>query len=359
MNHIKHISSQVTGAETWWRHSLSDSLLALAGVALVTGMIGVTHLYPRIPTILFVYLLIVLILACTRGLYASTLATLLAALSFTYFISLPDTFVGLESDDLINLWFFLAVAGIMSHLASILRRQVKKTRRRMNELHLQYKHAQELTAQHERQRIARELHDSVSQDLYGIGLGAHTAYEALKSNDIEQATTSIEYVLALTETGLAEMRALIFELRPESLETEGLEAALVRQVAVLQTRYKLNVETSLADEAALSLEGKHALYRIAQEALHNIIKHAHATTVVLRLARQENMAVLEVHDDGQGFDPTCPFPGHLGLRSMQERATKIGGTLTLESVAGQGTSLSVQVPLEVRSEISTFQNLHL
>jgi signal transduction histidine kinase len=322
-------------------------------------MIAVTHLYPRIPTILFVYLLIVLLLASTRGLYAAVLATLLSALSFTYFISPPYEFVGLEADDLINLWFFLAVAGIMSHLASILRRQVKNARNSMNELHLKYEHAQELIAQQERQRLARELHDSVSQDLYGIGLGAHTASEALKSNDLEQATISIEYVLALTEAGLAEMRALIFELRPESLETEGLEAALSRQVAVLQARYRLNVEASLADEPALSLEGKHALYRIAQEALHNIIKHAHATTVVLRLARQANMVVLEVRDDGQGFDPTCPFPGHFGLRSMQERATKIRGTLTIESAHGEGTSLSVQVPLEVGSEANTFTHFPL
>jgi signal transduction histidine kinase len=317
-------------------------------VALITATTAVTHLYRHISIVLLIYLLLILILASTRGLYAAILAALLAALSCNYFFfSPPYLFVLDEEDDITTLWVFLAIAVTVSQLAWILRRRVEQARSRVNELHLHYEHAQELTTQQERQRLARELHDSVSQDLYGISLGAHTAREALESNDPEQARTSIEYVLALAEAGITEMRALIFELRPESLETEGLVAALARQIAVLQARYKLIVEADLADEPALSLEHKHALYRIAQEALHNIIKHAHASTIVLRLARQENEIILEVHDDGRGFDPTGPFPGHLGLHSMRERATRMGGTLTIESTPGQGTSLRVQVPQDM------------
>src|SRR6266700_4507478 len=146
------------------------------------------------------------------------------------------------------------------------------------------------------------------------------------------------------------MHALIFELRPESLEMEGLMAALTRQVAVLQARYKLAVEADMADEPDLSLERKQALYRIAQEALHNIVKHARASNVVLRLARQERGVFLEVCDNGKGFDPTGPFPGHLGVRSMRERVTKIGGTLTIKSAPGQGTCLPVWVGVELESE---------
>ena len=141
------------------------------------------------------------------------------------------------------------------------------------------------------------------------------------------------------------MHALIFELRPESLETEGLVAALTKQVEALRARYKLTVEADLVDEPDLSLEKKEALYRIAQEALHNIVKHARASNVVLRLARQERGVFLEVCDNGKGFDPTGPFPGHLGVRSMRERVTKIGGTLTIKSAPGQGTCIHVQVPL--------------
>ncbi len=175
-----------------------------------------------------------------------------------------------------------------------------------------------------------------------MGLGAHTAQEVLK-RDPEQAMASLEYVITLAEAGLAEMRALIFELRPESLETEGLVAALTKQVVVLHARYKLAVETDLGEEPDLSLEKKHALYRIAQEACHNIVKYARASTVVLRLAEQKDEILLEVRDNGRGFDPTGSFPGHLGLRSMQERIEKVNGAFAIESTPGQGTCIRVRV----------------
>lgn len=351
MKHVEHFSSQEVRVKSPWRRRLSDSILALGGVALVTSLIAVTHLYLHTPTALFLYLLVILALAGVRGLYAAILSSLLAAFSFDFFFSSPPFTIGIGDDeDMLTLWVFLATAVIASQLASTLRRRAEQARRRERELRLLYEQAQELAALQERQRLARELHDSVSQALYRMSLEAHTALEALESSDPEQVRASIEYILALAEAGLAEMRALIFELRPESLETEGLIGALNRQVTVLQARYKLAVEAHLADEPELPLECKHALYRIAQEALHNIVKHAAASTVVLRLAPQESEIVLEVHDNGKGFDPTGAFPGHLGLHSMRERATKMGGTLTIESAPGQGTRLSVQVPLEERSE---------
>ena len=354
MQHVERISPPEASAEPQWRSSLNDSMFALGGVALVTSVIAGAHLYPRIPTVSFVYLLVVIVLASKRGLYAAILASLLAVLalfSFDLFSSpLSDTSDGFEVSDLFTPSVFLTTAVMTSQLASALRRRAEQARSRELALRLLYERVQELAALQERQHLARELHDSVSHALYGISLGAHTAREALESSDPEQVIASIEYVLALAETGLAEMRALIFELRPESLETEGLVAALTRQVAVLQTRYKLAVEVELDDEPDFSLEKKQALYRIAQEALHNIVKHARASTVFLRLARHERESLLEVRDNGRGFDPTGPFPGHLGLHSMLERSRKMGGTLTIESAPGRGTCLSVRVPTEVRSE---------
>jgi len=330
---------------------VNDSLLALGGGVLVTSLIAAGHLYPRIPTISLVYLLVVVALASTRGLYAASLASLLAVLAFDYFLVPPlYTFVVSKFEDLLTLSVFLATAVITSQLASAQRRSAEEARGRERETRLLYEQAQELAALQERQRLARELHDSVSQALYGISLWAHTVREALESSEHEQAEAAIEDVLTLAEAGLAEMHALIFELRPESLEMEGLMAALTKQVAVLRARYKLTVEADLVDEPDLSLEKKEALYRIAQEALHNIVKHARATNVVLRLARQERGVFLEVCDNGKGFDPTGPFPGHLGVRSMRERVTKIGGTLTIESAPGQGTCIHVQVPLGVECE---------
>ena len=351
MKHIERIPSPEGRAKPRWRRYVNDSLLALGGGVLVTSLIAVGHLYPRIPTISLVYLLVVVALASTRGLYAASLASLLAVLAFDYFLVPPlYTFVVSKFEDLLTLSVFLATAVITSQLASAQRRSAEEARGRERETRLLYEQAQELAALQERQRLARELHDSVSQALYGISLWAHTVREALESSEPEQAEAAIEDVLTLAEAGLAEMHALIFELRPESLETEGLVAALTKQVEALRARYKLNVEADLVDEPALSLEKKEALYRIAQEALHNIVKHARASNVVLRLARQEREVFLEVCDNGKGFDPTGPFPGHLGVRSMRERVTKIGGTLTIESAPGQGTCIRVRVPLEVESE---------
>jgi signal transduction histidine kinase len=350
MKHIERVSSLKASTEARWRRYVSDSALAIAGVALVTSVIAVAHLYPRIPTISFVYLLVVLALAGTRDLYAASLASLLAVLAFDFFLVPPlYTFVVFKFEDLLTLCVFLATAIMTSQLASALRQRAEQARSREHELRLLYEQAQELAALQERQRLARELHDSVSQALYGISLGAHTAGEALES-DPEQAMASIEYVIALAEAGLAEMRALIFELRPESLEIEGLVAALTKQVAVLRTRYKLTVDAALDNEPDLPLEMKHALYRVAQEAFHNIVRHARASTVALRLARQENEIILQVHDNGKGFDPTSPFPGHFGVRSMQERTAKMGGTLTIESAPGQGTCIDVRVPRGTENE---------
>ncbi|HTD19574.1 MAG TPA: PAS domain-containing protein, partial [Ktedonobacteraceae bacterium] len=212
-----------------------------------------------------------------------------------------------------------------------------------------YEQAQALAVLQERQNLARELHDSISQVFYGINLGAHCAREALETNPHE-ALEPLEHIIMHTETGQAEMRALLFELRSESLEIEGLVAALQKQVMVLRTRYRMSVKVFLEDEPGVSIDRKHALYRIAQEAIHNVVKHAQASTVTLRLACDGRDVVLEVQDDGRGFDTTSSFPGHLGLRSMQERAVRLYGTLTLESTPGVGTSVMARIPLQ-QSEV--------
>ncbi|HLH62595.1 MAG TPA: sensor histidine kinase [Ktedonobacteraceae bacterium] len=346
MKQVEHISLPVAKVGLRWRSYVIDSFLAIVGVTLITGGIALAHLYPRVPTIAYVYLLLVLGLASTRGLYAAILTSLLAFLSFDFFFFPPPyTFIVIHPEDLLTLVVFLATAIITGQMALALRRRAEQARSRERELRSLYEQAQELASLQERQRLARELHDSVSQVLYSIGLGAHTARGALESEP-EQAVASIDYILTLAEAGLAEMRALIFELRPESLELEGLVAALSRQVAVLRTRHKLTVNPDLEREPAIPLEVKQTLYRIAQEALHNSVKHARASTVELRLVTVAKDIILEVHDNGKGFDPTASFPGHLGLRSMHERATKLGGTLTIESQPGQGTCVRARIPVE-------------
>jgi signal transduction histidine kinase len=338
---------QQARATPGWRRIACDSLLALAGVTLVTGFIGAVHLYPRFPSIMLVYLLVIIALASLRGSYAAILAAALASFAFDTFFTHPlytFSFADLTTDDLLDPWVFLTMGIISGQLIVALRRRIEQARRREQETRRLSEQAQQFAALRERQRLSRELHDSISQDLYGIKLGAHSAREALDSDPVE-AIAPLEYVIALTDAGLAEMRALIFELRPESLALEGLIAAITKQVAILRTRYNLAVDAQLGEEPPLPLERKQALYRIAQEALHNIVKHACASTITLRLASQGGELILEICDNGKGFDPTGPFPGHLGLLSMHERATQIGGTCSIESAPGRGTYCHVSIPI--------------
>ncbi len=213
-------------------------------------------------------------------------------------------------------------------------------------LHSRFEHAAVLE---ERQRLARELHDSVSQALYGIALGTRTA-RTLLDRDPARVAEPLDYVLSLAEAGLAEMRALIFELRPESLENEGLLVALEKQIAAMRARHHLNAHVVFdCGEPALPIERKEALYRVVQEALNNVVKHAAATQVALQLGCDNRVVHLQIRDDGIGFDPGRSFPGHLGLHSMHERIAKLGGSLTIESTPGQGTVVDVHLPISTKA----------
>jgi PAS domain S-box-containing protein len=202
--------------------------------------------------------------------------------------------------------------------------------------------AREKVMLEERRRLARELHDSVSQSLYAIQMGANMARERL-DQDPAAAGQPMDYVMRLAEASQAEMRAVISELRPEALETEGLVAALKMQIDVLRTRQGIAAQLIASAEPEVPIEVKQALHRIAQEALWNTVKHAHAQHVDVRLEAHENSVDLEIADDGVGFDPKGSFPGHLGLRSMQERAIGAGGSLEVVSGRGRGTRVVVRV----------------
>jgi signal transduction histidine kinase len=202
-----------------------------------------------------------------------------------------------------------------------------------------FERAQHAASLEERQRLARELHDSISQALYGIALGARTAATLLE-RDPAAATEPVDYILSLAEAGLAEMRALIFELRPESLESEGLNAAIRKQVEAVQARHGIQVDFAPCEEPDLPLEVKEAVYRIAQESLTNIVKHSQATRVHITLVSAAGGFELHVEDNGKGFDTSDEFPGHLGLHSMRERAEKLGGRLEITSREGYGTRVT-------------------
>lgn len=213
------------------------------------------------------------------------------------------------------------------------------------ENHNLFQDAQSKAALEERQQLARELHDSVSQALYAIGLGARTA-RTLLDRDPDNVQAPLDYVLGLAEAGLAEMRALIFELRPESLETEGLVAALEKQAASLRARHRIAVDIDLCCEPELPIAMKEIVYRIAQEGLHNTVKHARASEVRLELGGENTSTLfLELRDNGIGFDPSEEFAEHRGLRSIRANAARLDGALQIQSAPGGGTLMRVEIPI--------------
>ncbi len=205
-----------------------------------------------------------------------------------------------------------------------------------------YEQGQRLAAMEERQRLARELHDSVSQALYGISLAAHTV-QGLLQRGSSQAGEPLDYLLRLADAALAEMRALIFELRPDSLEKEGLVSALNKHVAAIHARHGLVVEADLCEEPDLPFPVKEALYRVAQEALNNAVKHARASRLEVRLSVAAGQIALSVRDNGIGFDPHGEYPGHMGLYSMRERIEKMNGVLRIESAPEQGSVIEASI----------------
>jgi PAS domain S-box-containing protein len=218
-----------------------------------------------------------------------------------------------------------------------------------------YRQARSLAALQERQKLARELHDSVSQALYGISLGTHTALRLLERQALPETQAvpfrqALEYNMSLVQTALAEMRSLIFELRPESLEVEGLLPVLKRRAGALGARHDVDVQATLEAEPPLSLAAKEVLYRVAQEALHNVAKHAEASHVTVSLTQENGYVMLEIRDDGSGFNVQDRFPGHLGLQSMRERVQEADGRFSVESAPGQGTTVSVWLPANAHEE---------
>lgn len=212
-----------------------------------------------------------------------------------------------------------------------------------------YARAQEVATLEERQRLARELHDSVTQGLFSMTLHARSIQLQLEREGIPRESRIAQGVQQLTDLSqgaLAEMRALIFELRPGALQEEGLTAALRKHAAALSAREEVRIEVHApVDRLRVSAEVEEQLYRLAQEALHNAVKHAHAACIVIRIELLEDGRIrLEVTDNGVGFDVRKVPPGHLGLVTMADRGRMLSGELTIRSELGWGTTISIVVP---------------
>ncbi|MDQ6820308.1 MAG: GAF domain-containing sensor histidine kinase [Actinomycetota bacterium] len=208
-----------------------------------------------------------------------------------------------------------------------------------------YEQSQELSVISERNRLALELHDVVSQKLFSLMLTAEAAAAQL-DRDPAAARTQLERLRELARQALEELRALILGLRPPELERDGLEGTLRKEVAMLSRVHDVAIDLQVDQhDAGLSSDRDLAVLRIAHEALQNALRHAGAKHVVLRLRRRADSLTIEVIDDGVGFDPASGEvrSRHLGLTSMEERARELGGTLEIRSAPGAGTTVVLEL----------------
>ena len=217
-----------------------------------------------------------------------------------------------------------------------------------------YAQSRQVAALEERARLARELHDSVTQALFSMTLHTRAAQlSAVREGNGPdgQLSRSLSQLHDLTQGALAEMRALIFELRPGALSEEGLAAALLKHTAAVSAREGLRIDVQAPDDRlGLDAEVEEHLYRLAQEALHNVVKHASATQVTIHLSFDEDHGInLEIVDDGVGFQVDALSPGHMGLHTMSDRMQQVGGTLNITSHPGQGTTVCASVPFQNRA----------
>jgi len=210
-----------------------------------------------------------------------------------------------------------------------------------------YKQAKHYAVLEERNRLARELHDSVAQSLFGIMLltKASIRYQEQQKNEIIE--TQLSDILETAKEALKEMRLLIFELRPIQLEFQGLIPALTARLEAVEERSGITVDFTFDGNLVVSNQIEDCLYRIAQESLNNILKHAKADNITVSLVANRDQTRLIIQDNGVGFVPEqIQSSGGFGFKCMKERVEKIGGELIIKSYSGEGTLISVEVPNE-------------
>jgi len=215
-----------------------------------------------------------------------------------------------------------------------------------------------LAAEEERQRLARDLHDAVTQTIYSAALIAE-ALPAVWEREPSAGLTNLTRLQRLVRGALAEMRTLLFELRPTALDATPLKALLGQLGDALAGQTQGQVSIRVADEVSLSTEARIVFYRVTQEAFNNIAKHARATEVVVECRAEDDGALcLYVRDDGVGFDPGAVGPQSMGLRIMRERLDGIGASLEIESEPGRGTLITARLPGAIQSPTAAGEGGH-
>jgi signal transduction histidine kinase len=210
-----------------------------------------------------------------------------------------------------------------------------------------YEQAQQLAVMEERARLARDLHDAVTQSIYSLTLLAAAGLRMIDNGDSQQIRDNQIRIDDIAQQALQEMRLLVFELRPSELKELGLIGALERRLEVVERRAGIEARLQADESLSLPYDLEEELYRIAQEALNNALKHARASAVFVRIQLQDRTVNMIIRDDGRGFEPLAiGDKGGLGLQNMQERADKINADITVSAVPGAGTIVSVSATVK-------------
>ena len=336
--------------QTGWnpRRALRHPRRVLEAAAMVTAVIGLSAVALTSSTPVAYLVFPALIWAALRfGQRGATLAVFLAAgMAVLLTANNLGPFVRHSiTDSALSTQLYIAVAALTTLcLGAIVSERQRAAAEVVDSRRRELERATE-----ERQRIARDLHDSVSQSLFSMTLHARTAQRALRQAGQDgdgPVGRELGHVGELSRTALAEMRALIFELRPRGLAEEGLVSALTKHAAAVSAREGVAIEvTGPSERLPVSSDCEEHLYRLGQEALANASKHAQATRITVTVANGGSSVGLEVSDDGRGFDPAATYAGHLGLTTMRSRASEIGAKLLIDSVPGRGTAVRVELPL--------------
>lgn len=338
----------------WIFYHFISSLTAvlLSGLILIAWFPGLICLPPGPMTLLGIAIIVILI---------SGLSAVVGGFQSTRDIrkQLEEISLGAKNLAYGNLEYRLGFQGnaefdgiilAFNEMASRLENQVGALQKLAEENEQLLQDARVTAVSEERQRIARDLHDAVSQQLFAISMLAATASKIATSKP-EQAANLIHEISQSANRAQSEMRALLLQLRPLTLQNESLPQALISLASELESKQTIKCNLDL-DELNLPKNIENQLFRIAQEALSNVLRHAEARQVNINLksSKSRNRILLTIEDDGKGFALESVPQSSIGMRSIKERATLLGGTAHWITVPNQGTKVEIRIPISNESD---------
>ncbi|MDZ5470219.1 sensor histidine kinase [Bacillus sp. 31A1R] len=231
----------------------------------------------------------------------------------------------------------------LNHLAEYIQEQVHSMQRLADEKSSLAQTAHTAAVMEERQRLARDLHDVVSQQLFALSMMSSATLRMFDINK-EKAHAQLKEISEIAAKAQGEMRALLLHLRPIQLTDDSLCDGVIKLIQELKGKTNLDFQASIDEIEHISKATEEHLFRIIQEALSNILRHSHATKIKLTLTEKENYIYLFIGDNGKGFDPQIDRVASYGLKTMRERCEEIGGIFTIRSKENEGTYIDIRIP---------------